>query len=191
MPQAHLPAADVGLPISREQVESQIAALIDLLDTLDPDPDLESDCDDEDGGDAEPSLGWRGPSGYLGESTNQDGAEFHLNADAGVGLEDEHDGGEPEIEEGSLGWPEVHSQDRDGWHGGCHSDLELDQADMEPELGWCNDTGRHYSGSTFLDAEAGSPEWPAEHPPRQPPTARRVAPPVPTISIKDCVRVSR
>lgn len=164
---------------SRKRREALIEILIASLDTLDPDPD------------AEPDLGWRGPTGFLGESTDQSAPDFCLNADAGRGLEDEHDGGEPDIEELSLGWPEVTTQDRDGWHGGCDGDAELDQADLEPELGWCNETGRNHVGSTFLDAEAGSPEWPAEHPTWQPPTRRRVAPPVPTISIRDCVRVYR
>ncbi len=40
-----------------QALEAQITLLIDLLDTLDGDPDLEPDSDLEDGADSEPSLG--------------------------------------------------------------------------------------------------------------------------------------
>lgn len=145
------------LPVTRRQVEAQIDVLIDLLDTLDPDPDLEPDLagystgmdsregddpDLEDGADSEPSLGWQGPSGWLGESTNQSTPDFCANADTGRDLEDEHCGAEPDIEEGSLGWPEVVCQDGANWNGGYHGDKEDEHdgrepdVDAEPSLGW-------------------------------------------------------
>lgn len=70
-------------------------------------------------------------------------------------------------------------------------DREFDEADLEPDLGWHNETGRNYVGSPILDGETTSPEWPAEHPTWQPPKHRVVAPPVPTIPMSICKRVSR
>ena len=158
---------------SRKRREALIEVLIASLDATDPDPDLE------------PALGWQGATGFLGESTNQDDPDFHLNADAGIGLGSEPD----QHDEPSLGWTEMVRQDGENWHGAGH-DLELDHADKEPELGWCNETGRHYSGSPAIDAEATSPEWPAESPRVQPPERRRVAPPVPVIPMSMCRRVA-
>lgn len=201
MPQQTLPAADPGLPISRRDIERHVDALIDLLDTLDGDSDLEPDLagystgmDSREGDDSddEPSLGWRGPSGWLGESTNQDTPDFHANADCGRDLEDEHDGREPDVDdEWSLGWTAATDQDTVGRGAAFDNDRELDQADLEPSLGWNNETGRNHGGSTILDGEAGSPEWPAEHPTWQPPTRRVVAPPVPVIPMSMCRRVGR
>lgn len=78
---------------------------------------------------------------------------------------------------------------------GDDADLE-DTADMEPSLGWTDNpkqSGLAWEGHPHSQCgeEGTSPEWPAEHPTRQPPKRRVVAPPVPTISIRDCVRVSR
>jgi hypothetical protein len=109
MPQAHLPAADTGLPITREQVEAKIALLIDLLDTLDGDPDLEPDSDIEDGADDEPSLGWT--AGFRPEFERQEGRGFYMNADGGRELEDEHCGREP----GEDAEPDVDAEHSLGW----------------------------------------------------------------------------
>ncbi len=207
MPQPRLPAADPGLPLTRRKIEQHVDASIDLLDTLDPDPDLEPDLagystgmdsregDDPDlepDSDDEPSLGWQGPSGWLGESTDQSMPDFYANADAGCGLEDEHGGGEPDVDdEFSLGWTAAANQDTAVQDSVRSDDREFDEAELEPDLGWHNETGRNYVGSPILDAEATSPEWPAEHPQWQPPTRRRVAPPVPVIPMSMCGRVSR
>lgn len=49
---------------ARQVVENEIDRLIMLLDALDGDADFEPDSDAEEGGDAEPSLGWcDGPNG--------------------------------------------------------------------------------------------------------------------------------
>lgn len=115
MPQLTLPASADGLPLTRRDIEQHVDALIDLLDTLDADPDLEPDLgsgddregddpDLEDGADSEPALGWTGAS-CSPENQSQDGPAFCLNADAGRDLEDEHDGREPDVDgEASLGW---------------------------------------------------------------------------------------
>lgn len=115
MPQAHLPADDIGLPISRAQIEAQIDILIDLLNALDSDADIEPDLADaatdrEGESDYEPSLGYS-TGGYMPEWQRQEGRGFHMSADGGEDLEDEHDGCEPEDDsepdvdaENSLGW---------------------------------------------------------------------------------------
>lgn len=103
MPQLTLPAADIGLPISREQIERHVDALIDLLDTLDADPDLE------------PSLGFSN-GGYRPEDQPQEGDAFHSYWDAGHDHEDEHDGAEPsEDSEPSLGWTDNLKQGCAAW----------------------------------------------------------------------------
>lgn len=114
MPQSSLPAAVEGLPISREQIEQHIDALIDLLNTLDTDPDMEPDLADaatdrEDESDYEPSLGWT--AGFMPEWQRQEGRGFYMSADGGQDMEDEHCGCEPEDDsepdvdaENSLGW---------------------------------------------------------------------------------------
>jgi len=103
MPQPRLPAAAEGLPISREQLERHVEALIDLLDTLDTDPD------------AEPSLGWT--DAFWGP-TNQATSDFTANANGGDDREEEHDGAEPsEDAEPSLGWTESPKQPGPSWGG--------------------------------------------------------------------------
>jgi hypothetical protein len=88
------------IQIVRARIESKISELIEMLDLLDGDPDLEANgdendtgmpegwrqsrfhseiileddedsCADEDGGDAEPSLGWTA-SGYMGPTFDPD-----------------------------------------------------------------------------------------------------------------------
>lgn len=55
---AVFPDSTSALEISRPIIEDEIERLIDLLDLLDPDPDLEADGSDEEMPDAEPELGW-------------------------------------------------------------------------------------------------------------------------------------
>lgn len=90
------------LPVTRRQIEAQVDALIDLLDTLDPDPD------------SEPELGWSGPSGYAGESTNQAAPDFCGGTDDREGHDDTEDGadGEP-----SLAATESFKQDVASYYG--------------------------------------------------------------------------
>jgi hypothetical protein len=158
MPQAHLPADAIGLPISREQIEQHIDVLIDLLNTLDTDPDLEPDLADastdregddpdfEPGTDDEPTLGWRGANCFP-ENDDQASRFFHINADSGRELED--DGG----------------------------DLEPD-VDDERNLGWANEgpqTGGWSQEGLRPDFEGTSPEWPAVMAPAPRPTGRKMA----------------
>lgn len=82
------------LPVTRRQIEAHVDALIDLLDTLDADPDLE------------PSLGFT-ESHY---NPTQIGTDYSANANAGDDREDEHNGAEPEEPEPSLGWTDNPNQ---------------------------------------------------------------------------------
>ncbi len=65
-------------PATRRGIEDAIEQLIALLDTLDPDVDLEPDTDDEENGDlepdedSEPSLGWP----QAGFAFRWEGADF-------------------------------------------------------------------------------------------------------------------
>ncbi len=93
-------------PISREQVERAIDALVDLLDTMDA-PD------------AEPSLGFT-ESHY---NPTQDGPDYAGNANAGDDREVQHDEWEDEDKEPSLGWTE---EGRLGHPNSWDSDLEAD-----------------------------------------------------------------
>lgn len=94
MPQPRLPAADIGLPISREQIERHVDALIDLLDTLDADPDLE------------PSLGFT-ENPY---NPTQIGTDYAANANAGDDREEEDEREPSEDGEPSLGWTDNPNQ---------------------------------------------------------------------------------
>jgi hypothetical protein len=50
----------------RKLVETAIERLVELLDEIDPDPDLEPDVDAEPQGDEEPIMGWSNPTtGFL------------------------------------------------------------------------------------------------------------------------------
>lgn len=90
-------------PITRQAVEAQIDLLIDLLDQIEPDPDLE------------PSLGFSN-GGYRPEDQPQEGNSFHSYWDAGHDHEDEHDGAEPsEDSEPSLGWTDNVKQGCAAW----------------------------------------------------------------------------
>jgi hypothetical protein len=89
------------LPVTRRQVEAQIDALIDLLDTLDTDPDLE------------PSLGWTQPSGHYLETPDQ----LLANANAGDDREDD-DEREPDVDgEPSLAATETFNQASAAYYG--------------------------------------------------------------------------
>ncbi len=129
MPQLTLLASAEGLPISRQAVEAQIDLLIDLLNTLDADPDCEpslgwtsslghyletpsdlmgnANCGDDregDDSDYEPDTDAEPSLGWRGagcfpELDNQTGADFHLNADHGAENEDDHDGREPDVDD--------------------------------------------------------------------------------------------
>lgn len=159
----------------RRAAKDEIERLLTFLDSTEPDADLEPDLagydrgmDDREGDDSdyepdthdEPSLGFS-TGGHYPENQMQDGPGFYMNADSGCGLEDEHDGAEPDV-------------------------------DLERNLGWANEgaqLGTWYGDHS--EQETGSPEWPAQPAKWQPPTKRRkVAKPLPTISIKDCERVS-
>lgn len=196
-----------SLTYLRREAADAIDRLIAFLDSTEPDPDLEpdltgyspgmdsregDDCDDEDGNDSEPSLGslTSGPAGG-------DQSLWGMQTGGCLDAEDEHSGEEPDIDEGSLGWTETVHQDGVNWHGGYHGDLEDEHDGREPDddlersMGWRNEgaqTGGWYQDHPEL--EAGSPEWPAEHPTWQPPKHRVVAPPVPVIPMSACVRVS-
>jgi hypothetical protein len=108
--------------------------------------------------DMEPSLGFT-TGGYMPELHKQDGPGFHMNADSGRDLEDEHDGAEPD-------------DDKERWLGWANEGAQ----NFGPE-------------GIYADCEATTPEWPAEHPKWQPPKRRTVAPPVPTIPMSMCKRV--
>ncbi len=74
-----------------------------------PDPDMEPDTHDE------PSLGFS-TGGHYPENQMQDGPGFYMNTDAGRGLEDEHDGAEPDVDgEASLGWTSTFNQTSASW----------------------------------------------------------------------------
>ncbi len=135
----------VSLPYTRSDLEGYIASLIDLLDTLEPDPDLEdgdpaesyiagswTDAEGDPCDNGEHSLGWCIPMPGLGQYvTNQDDEGDHNRQSCWMAdAEAEHDGCEPDVDaEGSLGWT------LDGGGKFCGGlDLEQDKADDEPWL---------------------------------------------------------
>lgn len=96
MPQPTLPASAEGLPISRDQIERHVEALIDLLDSLDADPD------------AEPNLGFTDTLDWA----SQDHPNFVANANGG----DDRELDDSDLEDGadaepSLGWTDNPNQD--------------------------------------------------------------------------------
>lgn len=138
MPQAHMPADAIGLPISREQVEAQIDILIDLLNALDTDADLEPDLTDattdreddderEPSEDGEASLGWRNEGSQTGYWAG--------NSLVGIDLEDEHDGCEPEDDSE----PDVDDEPTGGWSD-CIDQLSRER--MGVSFGGTNATGQ-------------------------------------------------
>ena len=100
MPQPRLPASAEGLPITRDQVERHVEALIDLLDHLDADPE------------AEPDLGWPGGAWTPADQSDVD---FTANANAGDDREADGDDLEPDVDdEPSLGWTTHSNQETAG-----------------------------------------------------------------------------
>ncbi len=73
--------------VTRSRVEDVIEKLLSFLDEIDGDPDFELEFDEEDGSDAEPSLG-------ASSAIDQISAWRH--AGSTTDLEDEHDGREEE-----------------------------------------------------------------------------------------------
>jgi len=129
--------------ITRRAVEQQIDALIDLLNTLDPDPDLEPSLafterlynisqadpnyaananagDDREADDErEPSLGSVNPTIY--------GVQESWSAGNCDDREDEHDGAEPDVDdEPSLGWPENTNQASRHFYGNSHHSVDME-----------------------------------------------------------------
>lgn len=133
-------------PISRRAVEQQIDALIDLLDTLDDDPDLE------------PSLGFTERLHNISQSD----PNYAANANAGDDREADDSDLEPSL--GSVNptiygvqesWSAGNCDDREHEHDGAEPD-----ADGEPSLGWpenTNQASRHFYGNSHhgVDMEAG------------------------------------
>lgn len=63
------PRAGRALPITRNDLENHIEQLIDMLDALDPDPDLEPQCEDE-GAQCEDEGAQCEDEGYRDEDTH-------------------------------------------------------------------------------------------------------------------------
>lgn len=104
-----------NLPVTRQVVEAQIDLLIDMLNTIDADPDLE------------PSLGFSN-GGYRPEDQRQEGFGYAMNANAGDDCEDEHDGGEPDVDgECSLGWTDNPNQASPHWQANHLGTVDLEQ----------------------------------------------------------------
>lgn len=101
-------------PITRQAVEAQIDLLIDMLNQMDGDADME------------PSLGFT-TGGYMPELHKQAGPGFHMNANAGDDCEDEHDGGEPDVDaEPSLGWTDNPNQASAAWQANHLGTVDLE-----------------------------------------------------------------
>lgn len=161
MPQLTLPAAALGLPLTRRDIERHVDALIDLLDTLDADPDLEpslgwtssmghyletptdliananaGDDRESDDSDYEPDTDSEPSLGWRGagcfpESDNQAGVDFHLNADHGGELEEDHDGREPDVD----GEPSLGWTTHDDQSSAAFHANHLGMVDMEDGVG--------------------------------------------------------
>ena len=103
-------------PSMRDRLQQAIEALVDVLDSLEPDPDLEDNGDDELTGDEEPMLG--ATTGF------HQGHAWNVPTD-------EADEGEP-----SLGWP---GEGGRGFQGmalpGCADDRELVDEDGGDDTG--------------------------------------------------------
>lgn len=99
------------LPVTRRQVEAQIDALIDLLDTLDTDPDLE------------PSLGWTQASGHWLETPDQ----LLANENAGDDREEEDEREPHEDSEPSLGWTDNLNQASAAWQANHLGTVDLEE----------------------------------------------------------------
>jgi hypothetical protein len=113
MPQARLQADAIGLPVTRQAVEAQIDLLIDLLNTLDPDPD------------AEPSLGWL-TGNQSPEHHSQASADFIGNGNAGSDREEEDEREPPVDDEPSLGWTSTTNQTSPAWQANYLGSVDLE-----------------------------------------------------------------
>ncbi len=122
MTEHSIPAAATGLPTNRRELEGYIHGLIDLLDTLDADPDLEPDCGRAENVDQSNlnhmyGLTWAGeaeldhsdlePSLCLPDGTRMKiGARYGDDCEEDAGDEGEMD----EDREWSCGWAETENQ---------------------------------------------------------------------------------
>jgi hypothetical protein len=137
MPQPTLPAADPGLPITREQVEAHVEALIDLLDSLDADPDLE------------PSLGFTDTPHWA----SQDHADFMANGNGGDDRELDDEREPSEDGEPSLGWTNNPNQLSSSWGGHpffTADDLEQDTGPVRKKRPKSKTGGEVYRGCRVL-----------------------------------------
>jgi hypothetical protein len=131
----------------RREAAAEVERLLTFLDELDGDADLESTelDDDEEGFDAEPSLG--SSNDHHGSGALYANVEPNLR---GLDLEDQHDGAEPDVDgEPLLGsFDAMVNQDK-AWrqHRLATSDGELDDCDREDddpaELGEVSGIGDH------------------------------------------------
>lgn len=179
----------------RRAAMDEIERLLAFLDSTEPDADLEENGDrepplgwtdmearygalsapageDEDGADAEPSLGFA-TGGWMPEHQRQEGRAFHLSADGGQDLEDEHCGAEPE------------------------DDSEPD-VDSEPSLGWTDNPKQgsaawlaNHLGATDLEQGVGPvrKKRPASLTGGKVVQGRSLQALLPTISMKECSRI--
>lgn len=114
--------ADMPSHIIRRDISSQVERMIDYLDSLETDPDLEPDFDNEE------SLGWCISHGACT-------ARSYVSLPAALcDLEgDEHDGKEPDVcGEIGLGWTSAMDQDGPNWNphdGWGQTDREYDPAE--------------------------------------------------------------
>lgn len=147
-------------PAFLARLDSMIEELIAMRDSLDGDPDLEGEPDDEDGADGEPSLGWTDAEArwnrYSHRCDPKTGAVYELDA--------EQDDADREAGMNEL-WP-TQSQDfpasvrglRAGDDDEDGHDAEADRADEEAPLGWAETeslTGELRAGTYFGEDEDG------------------------------------
>ncbi len=161
------PAPEITPAHLRQIIETEVEHLIDILDQLDPDPDL------EDGGDGEPSIGapeaqagsWRG----LWPEDNDDREADDADAEPELGsLEiinqcswSKGEDGEPSL--GSLNrfrqlcWSHGNNQELEDEHDGCEPCCEDEGAQCEDEGADCGEDGcciRHSPGDSLVSWKA-------------------------------------
>lgn len=151
MPNTPVPAAGEAMPAAnfasmsatflmidasdRLAVATTIERLINMLDEMEPDPDLEENGDDE------PWLAWEESGPHDSPYDRRDDRELDLDSDEGDGKADD---------EPMLGAPERHwSHSQASWAAGHYDDREDDGDDLEPSLGGAGhwtDAGVQYDG---------------------------------------------
>ncbi|PBC11797.1 hypothetical protein [Mesorhizobium sp. WSM3859] len=135
---------------SRKALSLSIAALIDMLDDLSPDPDI------EDGADLEPSLGWSA-DGVMGSCDDLEGPRDDLEPDSDTEPNgDERDASAtPSWAKGGHWCEDVEEENE---HGGDILDEPHDgRDDDEPWLGWSNpDSG---AGTAAMVDVEDSPDY--------------------------------